>query len=121
MRQFCSTATALMVMAFAGSMAYGEGERIDPGRADRTSEKTVDPGSRIWAEESGDFIHDRQYIIWEAEADDFIWQEESGDFIHDRQYIIWEAEADDFFWKRTLRIWEEEAGDFIWQLEADDF
>jgi hypothetical protein len=96
MRQFCSTATALMVMAFAGSMAYGEGERIDPGRADRTSEKTVDPGSRIWAEESGDFIHDRQYIIWEAEADDF-------------------------FWKRTLRIWEEEAGDFIWQLEADDF
>ena len=85
-----------MVMAFAGSMAYGEGERIDPGRADRTSEKTVDPGSRIWAEESGDFIHDRQYIIWEAEADDF-------------------------FWKRTLRIWAEEDGDFIWQEEADDF
>jgi hypothetical protein len=67
-----------MVMAFAGSMAYGEGERIDPGRADRTSEKTVDPGSRIWAEESGDFIHDRQYIIWEAEADDFFGSEHSG-------------------------------------------
>ena len=96
MRQFCSTATALMVMAFAGSMAYGEGERIDPGRADRTSEKTVDPGSRIW-------------------------QEESGDFIHDRQYIIWEAEADEFFWKRTLRIWAEEDGDFIWQEEDGDF
>ncbi|MDE0866177.1 MAG: hypothetical protein OSA98_20510 [Rubripirellula sp.] len=96
MRQFCCNATALMVMVFAGSMAYGEGERNDPGRADRTSEKDVDPESRIW-------------------------QEESGDFIHDRQYIIWGAEADDFFWKRILRIWAEESGDFIWAEEDGDF
>ena len=123
MRNCWYSATAFMLMAFAGSIVYADGGRLETSRTDDRVPTAMDErdGERIRELESGD-------IIWGAEGDDF-WAEESGDFLHGGKCDIWQLEADDFIWGlEGDDFWAEESGDFlhggkcdIWQLEADDF
>ncbi len=93
-----STIASFLVMAFMGSMAYGD---VYDGRPDVVWGDT-DAGrywfdndgdvgkSDIWEDEAGDFLRKRQLIIWGLEGDDFIWQLEADDFLHEGKSDIWE-------------------------------
>ncbi len=50
-----------------------------------------------------------------------IYKEELNDLLREYEYLIWEAEADDFFWGNRQRPPSEVLDRWIWGEESGDF